>query len=502
MLPGEFPFRRGLTQKTYAESPWIIAQYSGFSDPRSTNARFRDIYASGGDGLSIALDLPTQWGLDPDHPASRGEVGRVGVSLACLDDLDELFTDIPLEKLRQISTTANSIGPIFIALFVALARRRGIPAQRFTCRLQNDPLKEYVARGTHVLPVEAAAEFAVDAIEYCARRLPSWVPMSISGYHIRDAGASRVQELAFTLANARDYLRRAERRGVSAEDVARSVTWFLAAGASPIHEAAKFRAARELWAVMLREEFAVTDEDALKLRIIAYTLGGELSPYEIDNNAVRVTLAALGAVLGGVQILFCSSTDEALGLPSDARARLSVRTQQIILRESGVAEFVDVMGGASAVEELTDAIVNEARALESWVQEQGGSAAVIGSGWMRGVIDDEAWKYERQLRDHPRIGEASRGDQVASDLRLFRLDPDAEQERVAAFTEWRSSRDIDAVTKVLDDLRHVVSSRKNPIEAMVEAFERRATVGEVMGIMIDEHGLADDRAILAAGLRP
>jgi methylmalonyl-CoA mutase N-terminal domain/subunit len=498
-MPGRFPYGGGITDEPYRQRPWVVGQYSGFSDPRRTNERFRQIIAGGGDGLAVALDLPTQWGLDPDRSLSSGEVGRVGVSLSCLDDLDQLLDGIALDEIRQISTTANSVGPMVIALFVALARRRSIAPGSFSVRIQNDPLKEYVARGTHVLPVEPAAEFAVDAIEYCSRRLPNWVPMSISGYHMRDAGATRAQEIGFTLANGVEYLRRAERRGVSATQMARSVTWFLAASAAPIHEAAKFRAARELWATTLSDDFGVTDAEALKLSIIAYTLGGDMSAHEIANNAVRITLAALGAVMGGVQILFCSSIDEALGLPSDANALLSIRTQQVIARESGLADYVDVLQGSTAVEEITDAIAAEARAIADSVLEHGGATEAIESGWVRGQIDEQAWHEELRRRDKPRVGEDDREDRKPEDVRLFALDPNAEGERVKAFSAWRAARSREPLRARLAELRHVVADGRNPIEAMADAFTAGATIGETMRVMIDRHGVASDRqALLSA----
>jgi methylmalonyl-CoA mutase N-terminal domain/subunit len=496
MTEPQFPFRRGYSDVPYSERPWIIGQYSGFSDPRSTNARFRATLESGGDGLSIALDLPTQWGLDPDNTLARGEIGRVGVSVASLDDLDELFAGIDLTKVRQISTTANSIGPVFIALFVALARRREIDPSTFTIRLQNDPLKEYVARGTHVLPVDAAAELAVDAIEYCARELTTWVPMSISGYHLRDAGGSRVQELGFTLCNAKEYLRRAERRGISATQVAQSVFWFLAASTAPIHEAAKFRAARELWATTLEKEFGVTDEAARRLRLIVYTLGGEMSPFEIDNNAVRITLAALGAVLGGVQTLFCSSADEALGIPSDARALLAVRTQQILLRESGLADFLDPLGGAEAVEALTDELVAEARALAAHVDELGGAASVIHSGWMRAQIDEEAWKEEIRRRESPRIGENAQTAEIQDALRILVVEQESESTRAADFAAWRARRDRARVDESLKSLRDFVAAGRNVVDPLVHALEAGVTLGEIMSTFIDVYGVAPDREML------
>lgn len=495
-----FPYRSGITAIPYSERPWVIGQYSGFSDPKRTNERFRQIVAGGGTALAIALDLPTQWGLDPDHPLARGEIGRVGVSLSSLDDLDRLFEGIELDRLRQISTTANSIGPMIVAMFVALARRRSIPLEAFSVRIQNDPLKEYVARGTHVLAVDAAANFAVDAIEYCARRLPHWVPMSIAGYHMRDAGATREQEIGFTLANAVEYLRRAEARGVSATEVAKSVTWFLAASGEPIHEAAKFRAAREVWARTLAERFGVTDEEAQKLTIIAYTLGGEMSAHEIANNSVRITLAALGAVMGGVQILFCSSIDEALGLPTDANALLSIRTQQVILQESGMADHVDVLGGADLVERLTDGIVADALSLAATVEERGGAPAAIESGWVRAQIDEQAWKQEVARRDRPRVGESQEAAGGDGEARLFALDPNAEAERLEAWADWKGRRAQAGLDGRVEQLRADVAAGVNPIAAMVDAFEAGASLGDVMKVMVDRHGVAADRtAVLQEG---
>jgi methylmalonyl-CoA mutase N-terminal domain/subunit len=489
-----FPYRRSITDEPSSTKPWVVGQYSGFSDPASTNARFREIVSKGGSGLSVALDLPTQWGLDPDHDLADGEIGRVGVSLSSLDDFDALLDGIDLTVIREISTTANSIGPVWVALVLALARRRGFDPRDIRIRIQNDPLKEYVARGTHVLAPDAAAEFAVDAIEYCARNLPDWVPMTISGYHMRDAGATRVQELAFTLAHAREYLERALRRGLSAAEIARSVSWFLSASSEPFHEAAKFRAARELWATMLAEDFGVDDEEALKLRIIAYTLGGQMSPFEIQNNTVRITLGALGAMLGGVQTLFCSAIDEACGLPTDESALLSVRTQQILLQESGLAEFVDAAGDSSIVDTLTDELVKSARALAAEVAEQGGATAAIEAGWTRAQIDDSAWHEELRRRDLPRVGEGE-GSSVG-DIRIFELDPVVVERRREEFIAWRDARPAAEVDEALEVVRAAVAAGENPVESMAAAFEARATIGELMGVMMRERGVAHDRQLL------
>jgi methylmalonyl-CoA mutase N-terminal domain/subunit len=446
--------------------------------------------AQGQQGIAIALDLPTQWGLDPTDPLASGEVGLVGVSLASLQDLERLLDGIDLSKLRQVSTTANAIGPAMIGMFLAFARRKHLDPRDFSLRLQNDVLKEYVARGTYILPVEPAAEFSIDAIEYCVHHLPTWVPMSISGYHMRDAGASRTQELAFTLANSREYLERAQRRGIDPVDVARSVTWFMAASSQPIYEAAKFRAARELWANLLTNEFHVTDPTAVGLRIIAYTLGGEMSAFEIQNNAVRITLSAIGAVLGGVQTLFCSSIDEAVGLPSDANALLSVRTQQIILRESGLADLVNVLGGSATVEALTDELVAGAQQLADEVDAMGGSVPAISGGWMRAQIDEEAWNHEQALRANPRIGEDS--DAVA-EARLGRFNPDKTSQRLEAFAFWKEHRDSKTLRRALSQLSKEVEKGVNPVPAICEVFLADGTMGEVMQVFTNRHGLAPDR---------
>jgi methylmalonyl-CoA mutase N-terminal domain/subunit len=381
---GTFPYRRSATTTPYSEKPWILGQYSGFAGPTQTNRRFRELIANGQKGLAIALDLPTQLGVDSDHRIAVGEVGKVGVSFGCLDDAENLFEGIDLSQVSQISTTANSIGPMTVALFCALAEQRGIDPDGFSVRLQNDVLKEYVARNTQVLRPQVGLRFATDAVEYCVAHLPNWVPMSISGYHIRDAGSTRGQELGFTLANTRAYITAAMARGVSVEDFARSITWFFSAAPEVLAEAAKFRAAREIWSRVLTEQYQVPeDSDALRLRLISYTLGGELSAFEPLNNSVRVTLCALAAVLGGVQVLFCSAIDEALGIPTDETALLSLRTQQILLQESGIADLVDPVGGAPVVETTTDSLIAEAFEWDRRVSEMGGSTVATESGWMR-----------------------------------------------------------------------------------------------------------------------
>jgi methylmalonyl-CoA mutase, N-terminal domain len=486
---GEFPFRGGITTETYQRNPWIIGQYSGFASPEDANRRYRELITQGQQGLAIALDLPTQVGLDPDDARAYGEVGRVGVSLACLDDVDALLAGIELSAVRQISTTANSIGPLAIALFLALAKRRGVDPSSFSVRLQNDVLKEYVARGTQFLPVRPALELSVDAIEYSVRNLPNWVPISISGYHMRDAGASPARELGFTLANARAYLQSLQLRGVDPADVARRVTWFLSASAQPLNEAAKFRAARELWATTLAEDFNVQDKSALTLRIIAYTLGSECTPSEILNNAVRITLAATGAVLGGVQTLFCSSIDEALGLPTDDHALLSVRTQQILLNESGLAMHVDALGGSPIVERLTDEFVAEARAIDREVIERGGAEAAIESGWMRQCIDEDAWRAQQSA--DKRVGA---GSPAREDIEVFKIPLEFEPKRVSEFSAMKRARSREDVEAGLRLVKSDARERKNLVPSLTSAFTAGVTLGEICEILREIHGVAPGRS--------
>jgi methylmalonyl-CoA mutase N-terminal domain/subunit len=488
-----YPYRGSSTGEPYSIRPWILGQYSGFAGPDETNRRFRSLIDEGQKGLAIALDLPTQLGLDPDDDEALGEVGKVGVSLARLADMESLFAGIRLCEVTQISTTANSIGPIMIALFRALALKRGEDISTFSLRLQNDVLKEYVARGTQVLPPAPAVEFTTDAVEYCVKEAPHWVPISISGYHMRDAGASREQELGFTLANARCYIDAAARRGISAADFARTITWFLSAAPQVVEETAKFRAARELWATTLHDEYGVpVDDPALRLRIIAYTLGGEMSAFEIMGNSVRVTLSALAATLGGAQTLFCSAIDEALGIPTDANALHSLRTQQIILKESGIAEWVDVLGGSNVAEQITSDLIEQARMWDRQVAERGGSTSAIADGWMREIIDESSWQREIAQREHRRVGEPSASDptrlQMFADNELFAQDPTYEERRREEFAQWREDRDPQAVATATADFRASVLSGENLVEPCTRALLADLSLGEIMGVLVERYG--------------
>jgi methylmalonyl-CoA mutase N-terminal domain/subunit len=419
------------------------------------------------------------------------------VSIASVDDLEALLADIPLDSVQSISTTANSIGPMMLGLFLALSRRRGVDPSSFVLRLQNDVLKEHAARGTQIFAVEHGVKLTIDVIEYCAANIPTWTPICISGYHMRDAGGTRAQELGFTLANTREYLRRSAERGVSVSDLAPTISWFLSAGVEVLHEAAKMRAARELWATMLHDEFGVRTDKALKVHLSTYTLGGELSPYEITNNAVRVGLAALGAVLGGVQRLTCSAIDEAIGLPTSETALLSIRTQQIILQETSVGDVVDPLGGSVFVEGLTTALVDEARLIAQSVEERGGALNAIASGWVREQIDESAWQSQLERSATPRVGEAgATADDV--DAPSANLTAHYESERRERFVEWKARRQRGPLDAAVSRLDEGVRSNQNLVDLMADVFEADGTIGEVVDVLVGHYELAPERQMRRA----
>jgi methylmalonyl-CoA mutase N-terminal domain/subunit len=352
--PGMPPFTRGIDAIGYRETPWIIGQYAGFGSPEEANARFRHLLAQGQTGFSIALDLPTQMGLDSDHQLARGEVGKVGVAIDALPDIERLFEGIPLSTVRQIRTTANAIGPVWLALIVCMARRQGADPASIKILIQNDILKEYFARGTYIVPPKPALEMAVDTIEYCATHLPSWTPLAMSGYHIREAGASAAEELAFTFADGLAYCESAIARGVPPEAFLPSLFTFLSAGIDLLEEVGKFRAARRVWSTLVRDRLGCEDLSSQALRIFGFSAGSALTAQQPSNNIVRVALCALSAVLGGVQTLHTASFDEALATPTQGAATLALRTQQVLMQESGLRGTVDPLGGAWSVEALTD----------------------------------------------------------------------------------------------------------------------------------------------------
>ncbi len=459
---------------------WTMRQYAGFGTAAESNARYRYLLANGVSGLSVAFDLPTQMGYDSDHPMAAGEVGRVGVAIDSLDDMATLFDGIPLGDVST-SMTINATAIILLALYVAVARQQGVPLARLTGTIQNDVLKEYIARGTYIYPPRHSLRIVTDIFAWCERDLPNWNTISISGYHIREAGSTAVQEVAFTLANAIAYVESAVAAGLDINQFGQRLSFFFAAHNDFIEEVAKFRAARRLWAQIMRDRFGATNPRAQQLRFHTQTGGSTLTAQQPDNNIVRVALQAMAAILGGTQSLHCNGRDEALALPTEDAARLALRTQQIIAEETGVANTVDPVGGSWAIEERTDAIADEARALIARIDDAGGTIAAIEAGQIQRQVQDAA--YAAQLRIDRRetivvgVNQFNTGEQ--SPIQVMQLDPGGEARQAAAVGAVRARRDQRACRQSLEALAGAARGTMNLVPAVLAAVEAHATLGEI-----------------------
>lgn len=493
-LPGEFPFTRGIRPGMYREGLWVMGQYSGRASPSETNRRIRSLLAGGQRGFSVALDLPTQNGLDSDHPLSAGEVGKVGVPIDTLRDMEDLLDGIPLDQVSQIRTTANAIGPIAVALFVAGAEAGGYVPADFKVMLQNDVLKEYLARGTYVFPPRKGLEFTVDVIEYCARELPHWEPIEFCGYHIRDAGGSAVHELAIAFANGMEYLDAALRRGLRIEDFAHNVYLFLAAHIDLLEEVAKFRTARRMWATLMRDGYGVTDDRVCAANIFTYTLGSLQTAQEPINNIVRIAYQALAAVLGGVQTLATSSYDEAIQLPGEQAVRVALRTQQIIGYETGVTRTADPLGGSYVVEAMTDRLQTAVRTELERIRDRGGALAALESGWLRSVLDDEAYRQHGDAESGARtivgVNRFAADDPLAFGDVGAGPDGDTETEQCERLAQVRRDRDDDAVAEGLAGVTTAARCGTNTVGPIIDAVRRYATVGEICDALASVWGRA------------
>ncbi len=484
--PGEFPFTRGIHRTMYRGRPWTMRQYAGFGTAAETNRRYRYLLDGGTTGLSVAFDLPTQMGYDSDHPMATGEVGRVGVAIDSIEDMRRLFEGIPLESIST-SMTINSTAAILLALYVALADERGVARARLTGTVQNDILKEYVARGTYIHPAEPSLRLVSDVIAFCARELPRWNPVSISGYHIREAGSTAPQEVAFTFANGLEYVRRALASGVALDDFAPRLSFFFAAHGDLLEEVAKFRAARRLWARLMRERFEASDRSS-RLRFHTQTGGSTLTAQQPLNNVTRTALQALAAVLGGTQSLHTNGYDEALALPTEESARIALRTQQILLRESGVARTVDPLGGSYFVEALTDAVESRARVHLERIAEMGGAARAL--DYMRDQIHRSAYRTQLAVESGEKVvvgvnrhrEDGADPPRRAPDYRAF------EVEQRARVTELRARRDGPAVARALRRVREVARTEANLMPPLVAAVAARATLGEISEVLTREWG--------------
>lgn len=490
--PGQAPFTRGPDADMYREMPWIMAQYSGFSIPEETNLRIRELIKAGQTGFSIALDLPTQIGLDSDDPRAEGEVGKVGVPIDSLKDLEILLAGVDLRTLRQPRTTANSIGPMMVAMFLCLAMRRGVDPKDFRLLLQNDSLKEYVVRGTYIFPPAQGLRLSVDVIEYCGKYLPHWTSINVCGGHWREAGGTAVQEIAYAFADAIVYLDEAARRGTPLEEQVSTIWVFFNAHSDLFEEVAKFRAARRMWDHLLKTRYGITNDKARALRILAYTGGSTLTRHEPINNVVRITLNALAGALGGIQTMGTSSWDEAISLPSDNSALLSLRTQQIIAYESGVTRTADPLAGSYLVENLTDEIERRAWAEIARVEEVGGAVAAIESGWYHEQIGASAYRWEQDIANQARIKvgqNAFQVDRAAPPVEAFKTDDGAQLHMTRRLGQLRAERDQAAVDRTLADLKAAAEDPTvNLIPAMVECFDVYATIGEVTSTLTSVWG--------------
>jgi len=460
-----------------------MRQYAGFGTAKETNRRFQYLLAHGNEGLSVAFDLPTQMGYDSDAPLARGEVGRVGVAISTLDDMGRLFDGLPLDQVST-SMTINATAPILLALYVAVAEGRKIRRGALRGTVQNDILKEYIARSTYIYPPAPSMRLALDVIEFCTKEVPRWNAISVSGYHIREAGATAVQEIAFTLANGIAYLDAAVARGLDVDAIAPQISFFFNAHIDLLEEVAKFRAARRLWASLMRDRFHAKQPESMALRFHAQTAGVTLTAQQPESNAVRVAVQALAAVLGGAQSLHTNSMDEALSLPSEKAVRLALRTQQILAHESGVANTVDPAGGSFVIESLTDRLESEAAALIRQVDRHGGMLKAIDSGWVQAQVADSAYRYQMELeRGERTVVGVNAYTEEGEAIPVPKTNPKLSAERARSLESFRKSRDRKAVARSLGRLEAVARGDANTMPAILEAVRAKATLGEISDVL-------------------
>jgi methylmalonyl-CoA mutase N-terminal domain/subunit len=483
-FPGQYPYTRGVQPNMYRGRLWTMRQYAGFADAEESNRRYRYLLEQGQTGLSVAFDLPTQIGYDADHPLAASEVGKVGVSICSILDMETLFRDIPLERVTT-SMTINATAAILLALYVAVAERQGADLSKLGGTVQNDILKEYIARGTYIFPPRPSMRLVTDVFAWCRDHLPSWNTISISGYHIREAGSTAGQEVGFTLANAAAYVEAALGVGLAVDDFAPRLSFFFASHSNFLEEVAKFRAARRLWARIMKERFGARDPRSMMLRFHTQTGGVTLTAQQPDNNVVRTTLQALAAVLGGTQSLHTNSRDEALALPSDQSQQLALRTQQVIAFESGVADTVDPLGGAYYVEHLTDRVEAEAQAYMDRIDDIGGAMAAIEQGYPQREIQENAYRMQRELETGRRVvvGVNKYVTEEPPLEGLLRVDPRVGQRQRRRLRELRARRDGGRVRRLLARVEEAARGTENLMPLFIEAVEAHATLGEICDVL-------------------
>lgn len=496
-LPGAYPYTRGIYPGQYRNRLWTMRQYAGFGSARESNQRFRYLLSKGTTGLSVAFDLPTQIGFDSDHPQAKGEVGRVGVAIDSLEDMEALFEGIPLDRIST-SMTINATAAILLAFYFATAEKQGADFRRLSGTVQNDILKEYIARGTYIYPPKPAMRLVTDIFAFCREHAPEWNTISVSGYHIREAGATAAQEIAFTLGNGIAYLAAALERGLGADEVAPRVSFFLNAHNNFLEEVAKFRAARRMWARITRERFKAQDPRSWTFRFHAQTGGSTLTARQPDTNIVRVSLQTLAAVLGGTQSLHSNSRDEALALPTETSALLALRTQQIIAYESGVTHTVDPVGGSYTIERLTNDVQHAAEEYLAEVDAMGGMLAAIERGFVQREIQQAAYEYQKSVEEGSQVivGVNRYQEGTKQAIPILRIDPEIERQQVKRLQDLRARRDRARVEAALRDVEATARSDRNLMPAILQAAKACSTVGEISGALARVFGYHQEAVVI------
>jgi len=489
-FPGEYPFTRGIQPTMYRGRFWSMRQYAGFSTAEASNKRYKYLLEQGQTGLSVAFDLPTQIGYDSDDPHAKGEIGKVGVAIDSLQDMEILFQDIPLDKVST-SMTINAPASILLAMYIAVAEKQGVSPEKLSGTIQNDILKEYIARGTYIFPPKPSMRLITNIFEYCSTHLPKWNTISISGYHIREAGSTAVQEIAFTLANAIAYVESALETGLEIDEFAPRLAFFFNAHNQFFEEIAKFRAARRLWAKIMKERFHAKKTKSLQLRFHTQTAGSTLTAQQPDNNIVRVALQALAAVLGGTQSLHTNSRDEALALPTEESARIALRTQQIIAYETGVADTVDPLGGSYYIEALTDQLEKEAAWYLQKIDEMGGAVAAIEQGYIQREIHKAAYEYQRDIEAERQWIVGLNAFKIKDERKpdLLKVDPNVAKLQEQKLQKLRETRDNQAVAQRLAALKQAAETDENVMPYILEAVKVYATLGEITNVLRDVFGI-------------
>ena len=487
--PGKFPYKRGIYREMYKERTWTMRQYAGFTSSEESNQRFLKLLENGVMGLSIAFDLPTQIGYDSEHPMANGEVGKVGVPISILDDMERLFKDIPLGDVST-SMTINATAPILLAFYIVTAEKKGVKLEKLKGTVQNDILKEYSARGTYIFPPKASMKLVTDLMSFCYDNVPNWNTISISGYHIREAGSTAVQELAFTFANAIEYVQSAIDHGLDPNKFGPRLSFFFNSHNGFLEEIAKFRAARKLWAIIMRERFSVTNEKALFCRFHTQTGGSTLTANQIDNNVVRTTIQALSAVLGGTQSLHTNSRDEALALPSEDAAELALRTQQIIALESGLTSYPDPFGGSYVIEELTENFYTEAMLIINEIDDIGGSIAAIENGYIENEITRSAYEYQRQVEEKERlvVGVNIHEKEDLSEQHIQNIDSKKVDIHITRLKDLKKKRNNLEVQSSLGVLKRIAKTDENVMPQIINCVRSKCTLGEISDALRKVYG--------------